>query len=87
MEPTTLSAIAAMEKQGLVRRERNVADRRKINVFLTEKGRTLEAELLPSAIEVVQMATRPLSLPEQEAFLGMLRRMQFVLRADLGDEQ
>ena len=85
MEPTTLSAIAAMEKQGLVRRERNAADRRKINVFLTEKGRDLEAVLLPSAIEVVGLATQALSERERSMLLRMLRSMQLELRSDLGE--
>ncbi|MEP7347303.1 MAG: MarR family transcriptional regulator, partial [Gemmatimonadaceae bacterium] len=39
MEPTTLHAIAGMEECGLVSRTRNSADRRKMNVFLTKKGR------------------------------------------------
>ena len=88
MEPTTLSAIAAMEKQGLVRRERNAADRRKINVFLTKKGRDLEPVLLPSAIEVVGLATRGLSEQERLMLLRFLWSMQHALRADLdeGDE-
>src|SRR5438270_2003283 len=34
MEPTTLSAIAAMEKEGFVRRVRNAQDKRKMNVYL-----------------------------------------------------
>ena len=35
MEPTTLTAIKAMERSGLVRRVKNADDRRKINIFLT----------------------------------------------------
>ena len=38
MEPTTLSAIKAMEQNGLVNRSRNSEDKRKINIFLTERG-------------------------------------------------
>src|SRR5262252_4162261 len=48
MEPTTMSAIALMEKSGFVERRRNEEDRRKINVYLTERGRALERELLPA---------------------------------------
>ncbi len=85
MEPTTLSAIAAMEKQGLVRRERNERDRRKINVFLTGKGRDLEAVLLPLAIEVVSLATSGLSERDRTMLLRMLRSIQSELRTDLGE--
>src|SRR4051812_49258700 len=43
MEPTTLTAIAGMERAGLVTRKRNEQDRRKINVSLTQRGRDLAA--------------------------------------------
>lgn len=83
MEPTTLSAIAAMEQEGLVRRERNAADRRKINIFLTEKGRDLETLLLPAGIDVVELATRAFSAREIDTLLGMLHAMQHELQDDL----
>ena len=82
MEPTTLSAIAAMEKLGLVRRERNAADRRKVNVFLTPHGRALESVLLPHAIEVVGLATRGMSGGEQDALLRLLGALQRNLQDD-----
>lgn len=85
MEPTTLSAVAAMEREGLVRRARNGSDRRKINVFLTAKGRELEAVLLPSAIEVVALATRGLSARDTGVLLKYLWSIQRELRADLGE--
>ncbi|MEM8916973.1 MAG: MarR family transcriptional regulator, partial [Pseudomonadota bacterium] len=47
MEPTTVTALNGMERKDLVRRVRNPRDRRKINIFLTDKGRSLEDELLP----------------------------------------
>jgi MarR family transcriptional regulator, organic hydroperoxide resistance regulator len=43
-EPTTLNAIAAMERIGLVTRERDKSDGRKLNVRLTEKAWKLKAE-------------------------------------------
>lgn len=87
MEPTTLSAIGAMEKQGLVRRERNGEDRRKINVFLTGAGRALEAELLPCAMAVIETATKGLGPQQTEALLTTLWAMQRELRADLGEDE
>jgi MarR family transcriptional regulator, organic hydroperoxide resistance regulator len=84
MEPTTLSAIATMEREGLVRRERNTADRRKIGVFLTDRGKALEALLLPAAIDVVRAATRGLSSGEVRLLLDMLQRMQLEMKRDLG---
>ncbi len=76
MEPTTLSAIMAMERSGLVRRVRNADDRRKINIFLTERGRSLGPQLLPAAIDVVGMTVKGLSDREIASLLGMLGTMQ-----------
>ena len=76
MEPTTLHTITAMERAGLVRRVRNVADRRKINVFVTPKGRDLEAVLIPLAVAVVDDAVRGFTEEQKEQFLGFLRAIQ-----------
>ena len=85
MEPTTLSAIAAMEKQGFVRRVRNAEDKRKINVYLTRKGRELGERLLPLAIEVVETATRSLSRAERDSLVRMLHTIQRDLQSDLNE--
>lgn len=87
MEPTTLTAILVMEREGFVRRVRNKADRRKQNVFLTAKGRRLKTELLPLAIEVVNTATSGFSERETELLLNLLvaiRRNLEPLAADAG---
>ena len=76
MEPTTMSAILAMEAGGLVRRVRNATDRRKINVFLTPKGRALEAVMLPVAREVVEGAVAGLSAREVDLLLSLLGALQ-----------
>jgi len=47
MEPTTVTALSGMERGGLIRRQRNAQDRRKLNVFLSDKGRQLENDLRP----------------------------------------
>ena len=51
MEPTTFSALKAMERLGYIRRQRG-ADRKKVYVFLTPKGRALKRVLVPLAEEV-----------------------------------
>lgn len=76
MEPTTLLALRAMEKKGLIRRVRNGGDRRKVNVFLTPKGRALEAKLLPLAKDVVNTAVAGFSQREVATLLAMLKRIQ-----------
>jgi MarR family transcriptional regulator, organic hydroperoxide resistance regulator len=89
MEPTTLLALRAMERKGLIRRVRNGGDRRKVNVFLTPKGRALEAKLLPLAKDVVSTAVAGFSQREVASLLAMLRRIQANLAdvaAGEGDE-
>jgi MarR family transcriptional regulator, organic hydroperoxide resistance regulator len=75
-EPTTLNAIAAMERVGLVTRERDASDGRKLNVRLTDKAWALKAELMPLAIHVVQAATNDFTPEQREAFLASLAAVQ-----------
>lgn len=84
MEPTTLTALAAMEKAGLVRRERDLQDRRKLHVLLTPKGHALRGELLPLAQEVVHKATAGFTPEDKARFLGYLAAVQRNL-ADVPD--
>ena len=42
-ESTTFTALAGMEKQGLLTRKRDSSDRRKMTVKLTEQGRALKS--------------------------------------------
>jgi DNA-binding MarR family transcriptional regulator len=83
MEPTTLSAVASMEKAGLVCRTRHSGDRRKMHVNLTEKGRALQAMLLPMAAEVLGSAARGLTDREVDLLLKLLYAMQDNLKSDL----
>jgi MarR family transcriptional regulator, organic hydroperoxide resistance regulator len=76
MEPTTLGAILGMEKIGLVKRVRNQDDRRKINIFLTKKGRALKSELLPLAKQVVSDAVSGFSAREVQLLLDLLKSIQ-----------
>lgn len=76
MEPTTLAAIMAMQRKGLVRRSRNPDDRRKVNVYLTERGRALESVLLPAAREVVQIAVKGFKKREVDTLLRLLHTIQ-----------
>ena len=84
-EPTALSAIALMERNGIVRRQKNTQDRRRINVHLTDKGRALEAVLLPLAKEVTDCAGTGLAPDEKEALLKMLRLIQANVRGKINN--
>jgi MarR family transcriptional regulator, organic hydroperoxide resistance regulator len=86
MEPTTLIAIKAMEAASLVTRVRNAQDRRKINIFLTRRGRELRHKLLPLAKAVVDDAIEGFSASERKAFFKSLSTVQKNLKAKLGDD-
>src|SRR5260221_13211532 len=56
MEPTTFSALKAMEQVGYVTRRQVPENRKNIYVHLTPKGRALKAKLVPLAEEVNRIA-------------------------------
>jgi DNA-binding MarR family transcriptional regulator len=85
MEPTTLGAIQAMERRGLVRRERSKDDRRKVHIHLTKKGRDLEKLLMPLAIEVVETSVAGFSPEEVQQLLRSLRAIRDNIGAGHGD--
>jgi DNA-binding MarR family transcriptional regulator len=58
MEPTTFSAIQAMQRLGYVTRRHRPGNRKKVYVFLTPKGRALKHKLVPLAEDVNSVAAR-----------------------------
>jgi DNA-binding MarR family transcriptional regulator len=56
MEPTTFSALKAMEQLGYVERRQLPDNRRKVYIYLTAKGRLLKAKLVPLAEDVNKVA-------------------------------
>jgi len=69
MEPTTFSALKAMERLGLVARRRVGNDRKKVYVFLTPKGRLLKSRLVPLAEDVNAIAMRGVKAADTRAVL------------------
>jgi len=75
-EPTTVSALHAMEKRGLALRVPNSEDRRKSNIFLTRPAKEMRDLLLKEAREVNRTATEGISAAEIESLkttLGKIR--------------
>jgi len=56
MEPTTFSALTAMEKLGYIERRKLPHSRKNVYVFLTPEGRALKDKLVPLAEEVNEIA-------------------------------
>ncbi len=76
MEPTTVTALNGMERRGYVKRVRNSKDRRKINIFLTDKGRALKAKLLPFVPEINTVASHGISETDLEQLRTLLAAMK-----------
>jgi DNA-binding MarR family transcriptional regulator len=75
MEPTTFSAIKAMEKLGYVTRKQLPDNRKNIYVYLTPKGRALKSKLVPLAVEVNNIAVRGVAAADVEVARRVLVAM------------
>jgi MarR family transcriptional regulator, organic hydroperoxide resistance regulator len=71
-EPTTFSALKAMERLGYIRRRRRGGDRKKIDILLTPKGRRLRDQLVPLAEDVNSIAVRGARKADIAATRGVL---------------
>lgn len=74
-DATMVRSIDRMERDGLVRRQRNPHDRRQLQIFLTDKGRSLRDVLVPCAIAGNEAATHSFAAAEQHQVHDLLRRM------------
>ncbi len=61
MEPTTFSAIQAMEALGYVVRKQKPENRKNMYVHLTSKGKALKKALVPLAVDVNHVAVHGVS--------------------------
>lgn len=80
--PTMVMALNSMERAGLVKRVHNQADRRKINVFLTERGRKLKSKLWPMAAEVLARGLSGLTRGQIQSLNKMLAQIRLNLERD-----
>lgn len=75
MEPTTVTALNNLERCDLVQRVRNPHDRRKLNIYLTPKGKAMRADILPCAEEIEEAAAQGISPDELAVTVSVLRRV------------
>ena len=79
MEPTTFSALKAMEKLGYVARRQMPDNRKNVYAFLTPRGRALKEKLVPAAIDVNEAAVRGIAAAdlaiERRALLTMIENL------------
>jgi DNA-binding MarR family transcriptional regulator len=81
-EPTTYSALLAMEKAGFITRQKLAGNMRNLSVCLTPKGRALKANLVPLAEQVNAVAVNGLSTQEVAALRRTMLHMIANLEAD-----
>lgn len=83
MEPTTFSAVKAMEDMGLIERRQLAGNRKNMHVFLTPAGRALQKKLVPLAEEVNHISVR--GLPDRTVTL--LRQSLLAVIENLAAEE
>ncbi len=81
-EVTTVSLLNDMTQRGLIRRDRDTVDRRKVFVSLTPKGRALKSRLLPYAVELNKIAVRGIPKKDIEVCLAVFEKMSANLEAE-----
>lgn len=81
-ETTLVRTLDRMERDGLVRRARDTADRRRILVHLTDHGLALKEPALAAADAVNAAALGGLAPGEADAARAIMRRMAESLAAD-----
>ncbi len=82
MEPTTFSAVKAMEQMGLIERRQLAGNRKNMHVFLTPAGRALQKKLVPLAEEVNHASVRGLS----DKTVAILRKALITMIENLAQE-
>lgn len=74
--PTTVNIVKEMEVLGFVRRERNRDDARKVNLYLTAKGRRAWKAVLPEVLKINRHAQTGLTAAESAELKRLLRRVR-----------
>jgi DNA-binding MarR family transcriptional regulator len=82
MEPTTVTALNGMERRGYITRVRNADDRRKVNIFLTPRGRELRDVLEPHARELHRRALAGMPAADAGSAVAAIRAVIANLSAD-----
>lgn len=76
-----------LERRGLVRRARSVADRRAVRVELTPAGRDLIQSLFPRHARDIEATMAALSGEELQQLSALLKRLGLAAAADLAEER
>lgn len=83
MEPTTYSAVKAMEAMGLIERRQLAGNRKNMHVFLTGAGRSLQKVLVPLAQDVNRTSVR--GIPDES--VAIVRKSLLTMIENLATEE
>ncbi len=84
--PTISITLRNMEREGIVRREKNDNDRRETHVYITDKGRAMHTKVLEAFDKAEKLMLNGLSEKELEAVRVFMDKMIGNLRNELGGE-
>ena len=73
--PTVVKSATRMEATGLVVRRRDEVDRRLVRLFLTDRGRSVQADIEAARDELERRATTTLTDAERRHLVSALRKI------------
>jgi DNA-binding MarR family transcriptional regulator len=74
-QPTMANTLQRMERDGLIRRKDDAADKRRALVYLTPRAREMQAKVMESARAVSNQAVKGLSAADQDDMFRLMARM------------
>lgn len=80
--PTISLTLRNMERDGLVRREKNDSDRRETHVFITDKGKKMYAKVLTALDKAEKAMLKGLTEKELKALRATLEKMSANLKSE-----
>ncbi len=83
--PTISITLRNMEREGIVRREKNDNDRRETHVFITNKGREMHAKILEAYDKAEKIMLCGISEKELDSVGKLIEKMTANLKKELGE--
>lgn len=72
---SVVKLVDRLQKEGYVKREKNLKDRRSVNLILTEEGREFIEKLMPEGEKMSKLISKGLTDEEIEIFTKVLEKM------------
>ncbi len=84
--PTISITLRNMEREGIVRREKNDNDRRETHVFITDKGRKMHDQILQAFDNAEKLMLEGISEKELDSVGKLIKKMTDNLKNGLGGD-